>query len=462
MKQTILNIELSPSAQLRKAVFGSSLLKNFLLVAILLFMTSVGLFAAKPSGKPNIILIFADDVGLGDVHCTGGPYKTPNIDLLAEGGMRFENCYAMPLCEPSRCMLLTGRYPFRTGLIGNHSDPNLPYSSEIMIPAVMKKAGYVSACVGKWSRLSLDAGKWGFDEYMTTRASGRYWASQNVADSRNSGYILNGEAKDILPGEYLPDLMHNYIVSFLEKNKDKPFLLYYPMEHVHVPIMPTPDSKPGADKNLKNGDQLYIDNVEYMDKLVGKLISELDRLKLRENTLVIFTGDNGTAPNFAQLSTVEGKHISGKKGSMLEGGSRVPLIVNWPGITPGGKVSKDLIDISDFFSTFADLGSAKLPEGVTLDSHSFAARIKGEKGTPRDWIYVQLEGKSYVRNARYKLTNDGDLFDLIEAPFKEIAIAKNTTDVSAIEARASLQKILDQHPAGKDSGGDAKAVKKRE
>ena len=123
-------------------------------------------------------------------------------------------------------------------------------------------------------------------------------------------------------------------------------------------------------------------------------------------------------------------------------------------------MSQDLIDISDFFSTFAELGGAELPQGVTLDSHSLAAQIRGEKGTPRDWVYVELSGQSYVRNARYKLTNGGALFDLRETPFKEIPIAKDTTDAAAIAARSALQRILDQHPAGKESGGGDKAGKK--
>jgi len=424
-------------------------MKKFPVAAALLLVTGGGLFAATSSAKPNIILILADDVGLGDVLCTGGPFKTPQIDKLAAGGLRFEFCYSAPLCEPSRCMLLTGRYPFRTGLVGNHSDPALPLPTEIMIPAVLKKAGYASACVGKWSRLSRGPGGWGFDEYMSTRSSGRYWTKASGPE-----YVLNGVEKTILPGEYLPDSMHRYIVGFLEKNKDKPFFLYYPMEHIHVPISPTPDSKPGADQG-----QLYTDTIEYMDKLVGKLVAELERLHLRENTVVIFTGDNGTAPNNVNLATVDGKAISGRKGSMQEGGSRVPLIVNWPGTTPAGKVSKDLIDFSDIFSTVAEVGGAKLPEGVTLDSRSFAAQIRGEKGMPRDWVFVELSGQSYVRDARYKLTNGGELFDLREAPFKEIAIAKDTTDAAAIAARAALQKVLDQHPAGKDSGGDSAAKK---
>jgi len=135
--------------------------------------------------------------------------------------------------------------------------------------------------------------------------------------------------------------------------------------------------------------------------------------------------------------------------------------VNWPGVTPVGKMNHDLIDFSDFFATFVDLAGAKLPEGVKLDSHSFAAQIKGEKGSPREWLYVELNGKSYVRNARYKLTNKGDLFDLSEAPYKEIAIASDTTDAGAKAARKELQKVLDDHPTAPGVAlDDAKAKKK--
>jgi arylsulfatase A len=144
--------------------------------------------------------------------------------------------------------------------------------------------------------------------------------------------------------------------------------------------------------------------------------------------------------------------VSGMKATMLEGGSRVPLVVNWPGVTPAGRVNHDLTDFSDFFATFAELAGAKASEGVTLDSHSFAAQIKGEKGTPREWVYVELNGKSYVRDARFKLTNGGELYDLSEAPWKEVLVAKDTTDGAAIAARGRLQSVLEQHPTapGKD------------
>ena len=424
-------------------------MKRYLLLAIFIAINATSLLAATPASKPNIILIVSDDVGLGDVHCTGGPFKTPNLDALATGGTRFEYCYSTPLCGPSRCQLLTGRYPFRTGLISNQSASALDAHNEIMIPTIMKKAGYATACVGKWGQMPYGPGPWGCDEFMSCKGSGRYRPEQGIE------YERNGKWQKLKEGEYLPDLMHDFIVNFIEKNKNKPFFLYYPIEAIHGPILATPDSKKNADKT-----QLYTDNVAYMDKLVGKLMAELDRLQLRENTLVIFTGDNGTAHFGVELATVDGKPISGNKATMLEGGSRVPLLVNWPGTTPAGKVSKNLTDFSDFFATCAELGGAKLPDGVTLDSHSFAQQIKGEKGTPRNWIYVELNGKSYVRDARYKLTNKGELFDLIEAPFKEIPVPKDTTDAAAIAARKSLQEVLDQHSTSPANGVDKKAKKK--
>lgn len=149
---------------------------------------------------------------------------------------------------------------------------------------------------------------------------------------------------------------------------------------------------------------------------------------------------------------------------MLEGGSRVPLVANWPGVTPAGRVNHDLTDFSDFFVAFAELAGTPLPEGVKLDGHSFAAQIKGQVGTPREWVYVELNGTSYARNARFKLTNREELFDLSEAPYKEIPVSSSTTDTAAIAARKQLQEVLNQHPAapggpGKKAGTAAKAGK---
>jgi arylsulfatase A len=418
---------------------------------LLLWLLWIGAVqAANAPQKPNIILILSDDVGLGDIGCCGGAFKTPHIDALAQSGIRFSQCYSAPLCGPSRCQLLTGRYPFRTGLLNNHSNQAIQPGKETMIPAVMKTAGYVTASVGKWGQMSFGPGEWGFDEYLVFPGSGRYWRDQTTT------YRQNGEAKDLPAGAYLPDLMHGFLAEFIAKHREQPFFVYYPMSAIHGPIVRTPDSKPGADKG-----QLYADNIAYMDKLVGKLLDELDRQHLREKTLVMFVGDNGTAHFGVEAATVDGRPVSGMKGSMLEGGSRVPCIASWKGTTPEGRVLKDLVDFSDFFVSVAELGKAKLPEGVTLDGHSFAPQLRGEAGSPRDWAYVQLGPKWYVRDQGFKLTQSGELFDLSNAPFEEKPVAADAESADAKAARMRLQAVLDtlSPGTGKTAAEDVKKGK---
>src|SRR5207248_10961604 len=157
-------------------------------------------------------------------------------------------------------------------------------------------------------------------------------------------------------------------IDFVRRHREQPFFIYYPMSHVHRSVskagmLRTPDSAPDSK-------DLYADNIVYMDKLIGKLVAELEALKLREKTLLIFVDDNGSAGTQAERSTVRGRQISGHKGDMLEGGSLVPMIASWPGATPAGKVSKGLMDFSDYLPTFAELAGASLPSGVTIDGRS--------------------------------------------------------------------------------------------
>jgi arylsulfatase A len=244
--------------------------------------------------------------------------------------------------------------------------------------------------------------------------------------------------------EYMPDLMHKDAVAFINENKDKPFLLYYSLSHVHAQILPTPDStppSPGTDVAARYA-QVYSDNITYMDKLVGKLLAELDRLKLRDNTIVFFMGDNGTAKANADRATIGGRRLIGQKGGMEEGGGLVPFIVSWKGVTPAGRLNENFADASDLLPTFAAIAGAPLPENRIIDGKSLLPQIKGETKSPRTWAFTQLGGNYYVREAGWKLNEAGQLFDMKNAPFEEIPVPADSKDESAVAARQRLSAAL--------------------
>ena len=348
---------------------------------------------------------------------------------------------------------MTGRYAFRTGGISNQSwagggrGPGAKSADENPMAKLLKQGGYATGMAGKWRQVGETPREWGFDEYCTDpTAGGWYW---------QASYEKNG-AQVNAPGHYNPDVIQAFSIDFIRRHKDGPFFLYYPMHLVHGPILRTPDSKPGTK-------DFYDDNLAYMDKQVGAVVAELEKLGLREKTLVIFSGDNGTALRYP--ATLGGRMINGKKASLLEGGSRVPFIASWPGTTPAGKVSPDIISFADPHPTFLELAGVKAPEGFKLDGRSLAPQLRGEKGTPRDWAYVQLGAKWFVREAGWKMNESHELFDMSDAPFVEKPVAASAdTDVSKA-ARARLTAVLAElNPAGGKTEGaraGAKAAKKR-
>ena len=418
-------------------------LSHFLPSSTLLFFCLIGVKSdalTETPKKPNIIFILADDLGTGNVGCYGSDnFKTPNIDALAKSGTRFERCYACPLCGPSRALLMTGRYAFHTGMTGNDTGPLLKPEKETMMPKILKSADYVTGMCGKWDQLPLQPSDWGFDQYLRFKGSGEYWNYQSKAKK----YTVNGKQVPLLNKEYLPDKMNDFALNFINENKGESFYLYYSMSHVHEDILPTPDSAPGSKT-------LYQDNVAYMDKLVGKLIAELDRLKLRDNTLIFFAGDNGTTHTYQPLSTIHGREISGYKTTMLEGGALVPCIASWPGVVPADKVSMNLIDLSDMLPTIAEIAGATLPNSLVIDGKGFAAQLCGRNnGWPRNWIFVELGRRWYDRNLAWKLDEVGKLFDMKDAPFAEPMVPSDTKDIIAITARKELAAVLAQlNPAG--------------
>jgi arylsulfatase A len=412
-------------------------MKSALFLALGLVM-AVGSALAAPATtaerRPNLLFILADDYGTAELSCYGADhYRTPNLDRLAQEGLRFTRVYTPSLCGPSRAQILTGRYPFRTGATNQDATGRYTPAQWTMLPRVLKTAGYATSAVGKWGQLPLDPAAFGFDDYLMFTGSGVYWNTQ----AKGRTYTVNGQKVDLRDGEYLPDLMHRHAVEFIERNRDRPFYLYYSLSHVHNEILRTPDS--AADSK-----DYYTDNVVYMDKLVGRLLAELERLHLRENTLIVFLGDNGTASARADRATIGGRRLSGSKGSMLEGGALVPLIVNWPGVVPANRVVDDLVDTTDFFPTFAELARAELPRDLRLDGRSLAARFRGQPGQPREWAFNQLANRWYVRSAGWKLNEKGELFDMSDAPFAERLVPADSADPAARAARRQLQAALDE------------------
>jgi arylsulfatase A len=397
----------------------------FLLAACLCAQAAM---AAAP--RPNILFILSDDLGIDGFGCYGSDRfkdKTPNVDALAKTGVRFDHCYSMPTCNPSRCALMTGRYEFRTG--------NAPsFKEESSTARVLKDAGYATGMAGKWRQMRDTPGDWGFDEFLTDPSpSGYYWETQ---------YTKNSAALEAKPGTYGPDLCRDFAIDFFKRHREQPFFFYYPTHLVHNPIVRTPQSA----ESSKDQDTLFAENVAYLDKQVGELVGALDDLGLRERTIIVFASDNGTAKYGIEHAFIRGRHIYGMKETMFEGGSRVPLIVNWKGTVEGGRSSEILIDFTDVLPTFAELGGASVPASPALDGRSFAPQIRGEKGTPRDWVYVQhnTAHEWYVLERGWKLTQAGDLFDMSDAPFAEKLVSQGETNVAAQAARARLQAVLDQ------------------
>ena len=424
------------------------------------FALAASVTTAAPA-KPNIIFILADDYGTAEVGSYGADnYKTPNLDALARGGTRYTNAYTISLCGPSRAMILTGRYPFHTGATNQDATGTYTPKDWTMMPKVLKSAGYVTSAVGKWGQLPLGPAEFGFDDYLKFKGSGTYWNTQE----RGKIYEVNGKTLPLPDKIYLPDLMHQHVVNFITTNRDRPFYLYYSLSHVHTDILPTPDTAAGS-----TDEEIYRDNVTYMDKLVGKLIAELERLKLREKTLIVFLGDNGTSGGRAARATIGGRPLSGAKGSMLEGGGLVPMIVNWPGVTPANKISRDMVDSSDFFPTFAELAGAKLPGQGATDGRSLASQFRGEIGQPRAWAFNQLARMWYVRETGWKLNEKGELYDMSDAPFVEKLVPADSKNPAALAARQRLAAALALlNPAagisdhGDPSGRHAKNVENKE
>ena len=379
----------------------------------------LGAFTAQANDQPNIILIMADDMGYEALSSNGSEScKSPNLDKLAAKGVRFTNCFSNPICTPSRVKLMTGQYNVRNYVKFGWLD-----REQTTFAHQLKAAGYATAIAGKW-QLGRDKDSpqhFGFEQsclWQHTR-SGRSNEDGKNIDRRfvNPQLEFNGVEKDFTNGEYGPQVCTDFICDFIDKNKKKPFLVYYPMILTHCPFDPTPDSTDWDPKRLgsttykgdRNDPQRHFrDMVAYADKAVGQIVSQLGKSGVRDNTLIIFTGDNGTDTPI--VTPWNGKKVVGGKGTMSDTGTRVPLIVNWPaGIRKAGRVVDDLVEFTDVFPTICEVTTAKLPKNHPGDGASIVPVLRNQAGArKKDWVYIWYRKQVMVRNKQYSFVAKQD------------------------------------------------------
>ena len=257
-----------------------------------------------------------------------------------------------------------------------------------------------------------------------------------------------------------PKICTHFICDFIENNQDKPFFAYYPMMLTHVPFVTTPESRETSsnramtwlDEAFIPEQQKFEDMVTYMDTLVGQIADKLEEVGVRENTLILFTGDNGSpgGNKGGVVSELNGISIEGGKGKTTDAGTRVALVANMPGTVPAGQVTDDIVDFSDMMPTMAAMTGAALPKGDILDGVSFAPQLRGKQGTPRDWIFsyndavpgLEPDAVIFARDQRWKLYNDGRLYDIPNDILEENPITEGGE-----KPRAKLQAVLDSMPS---------------
>ncbi|MDZ4852602.1 MAG: sulfatase [Pirellulaceae bacterium] len=413
--------------------------------------------------RPNILVIFTDDQGYGDLSCFGSTeLQTPRIDSLARDGTRFTNFYVQTVCGPSRSALLTGRYPIRSG---GWSMP----ASEITIAEILQKAGYRTGCLGKWdvsNRAPI------IERMPNAQGFDYYWGTLGAND--NGRVILHhnndkvGETSDMAS---LTRIYTDKAIEFVSQSADKPFFLYLAHTMVHSVI----DASQEFRGKSKAG--LYGDTVEELDFHTGRLLDALDKLGMRNNTLVIFTTDNGPWNNFQDVLSKKhkGQRAWGSsgplregKGSTYEGGVRVPCIARWPEHIPAQQTSDAIFATIDFLPTFTRLAKAEIPKDRIIDGVDqvdlLLRRIPIE--ARNDYFYFCKNELHAVRLGNYKLvlpnrkqfynyvkdkgSNDYELYDLSSDIGEKVNMAKERPGiVELLKTRAAQFKFPDTIPEEK-------------
>lgn len=386
---------------------------------LIILVALVGATVTEPvpleaAEKPNIVLIMADDMGYEALSANGSEScKSPNLDKLATEGVRFTNCFSNPICTPSRAKIMTGQYNVR-----NYVKFGMLDRGQTTFAHQLKAAGYATCIAGKWQlgKQTDSPQHFGLEQsclWQHTR-SGRSKENGKTIDRRFVNPLLefNGTEKDYTNGEYGPQVSTDFICDFIDRNRETSFLVYYPMILTHCPFDPTPDSTDWDPKRLgsttykgdRNDPQRHFrDMVAYADKVVGQIVAQLEKSGVRDNTLLIFTGDNGTDKPI--VTPWNGTKVAGGKGTMTDAGTRVPMIASWPaGITQPGRVVDDLVEFCDVMPTLCEVTGAALPASYPGDGSSIVPVFQDNASArKKDWIYIWYRGQVMVRNKQYSL-----------------------------------------------------------
>lgn len=437
--------------------------RGLLISVVLLLVNSLSLpgiradTSVQTAKRPNIIFIMVDDMGRDWISCYGARHQTPNIDRLAKEGLRYETAWCNPICTPTRVTLLTGQYAFRHGWthhydVARNGGDGLKWTRFTTFARVVRSAGYRTAIAGKWQinnlRRQPDAlNQHGFDEHCVWPG-----AEQGFPETEEryfNGSIMTNGRRETVP--FGPDTINNFACDFVRRHKDQPFLLYYPMLLTHGPFGATPLNKDNPPQEKATS---YAGYVTYMDRLVGRLIDAVDKAGLKQNTVLIFTGDNGSS----SPGTLYGKPYKKGKGQEADWGVHVPFIVRAPSLVPqAGLATRDLVDFTDIYPTFVELSGATLPAGVLLDGKSLVPSLSGDDDPfkKRNWIYSQIGTFRMVRDWQYLLDNREGFYQLSDGrnAVTDPLQTKNlfTSQERVIPGRrARLQKILDRFPPNAD------------
>ncbi len=436
-------------------------LLSFLGIAIV--AASCAVAEEPPAKPPNILFIMVDDLGKEWVSCYGAEdIETPNIDAMAQGGMMFQNAYSMPQCTPSRTTLLTGKYPWRTGYVNHWDVPrwgvgyfDWKKKENTTFARLMKDLGYMTFAAGKWQindfRVEpMAMKKHGFDDWAMW--TGYETGVPASAERYQDAYINTPEGSRTYEGEFGPDVYTRRLLAFMKQHRESPMCLYFPMALTHTPLVATPD-EPEAKTRLERQKAM----VRYTDKLVGQLVAGIDELGLLNNTIIIFTTDNGSTGGI--VGTRNGIEVKGAKMKMVEAGTCQPFIVYGPGLVPAGVKTQALMDFSDLLPTFVDLGGGQVPKDLVVDGISIAPVILGQKKeSGRDWIMAMGYGNArldeqgvrgnleyaprVIRGERYKVWVSKErkierLHDLQEDPWEQVNLIESVEEAH----RAAIAKF---------------------